>query len=83
MKNLKLLTIIFISASTLGCKPTIENGKRAEKRIEVFESCMDLAAKLNKATEQHYNDLSEVVVQCSNQAYYMTKRLNFNNQETN
>lgn len=83
MKNLKLiLTITFISITTSGCKiateeSRIEDGKRAEMRLEVFETCMNLASKVNKATEQHYNDLSEVVEQCSNQSYYMTNHLYF------
>lgn len=82
MKNLKLLIITFISITTVGCnistvESRIEANKRAEKRLEVFETCMNLAAKVNKATEQHYNDLSEVVERCSYEGFRMTNGLRF------
>jgi D-ribose pyranose/furanose isomerase RbsD len=47
-----------------------------EIRKEIFVECMQLAAEINKATTQHYNDLDDVVDSCSTQAYYMANQIN-------
>lgn len=43
--------------------------KRGEARLELFTKCMELSAKI---TRQADDDVSDIVLACSNQAYYMT-----------
>jgi hypothetical protein len=75
-----LLSVLLTGAILSGCKISTEareaKGKiQGDLRLEIFKECMSLAAEVNKATSQHYNDLDEVVSECSNQAYYMSRQI--------
>lgn len=81
-KTTKLIIILTTLTILTGCKVTsqasrIAEGKRAELRLEVFKECMNLAANVNKAVVQHYNDLDELVEVCTHHSYYMTTRMYF------
>lgn len=76
---MKLIIIVFAALAISGCrigekpqKDILIEQRRGDARIELFTICMNLAANINKATAQHYNDLDEVIIECSSQSYYMT-----------
>lgn len=43
--------------------------RRGDKRLELFKECMLLAAKMPRQAD---DDVSDIVSECSSQAYYMT-----------
>lgn len=64
-----LLACLILTACD-AAKPT--PAARADARIALFKECMQLAAKLERKAD---DDVSDVVSQCSNQAYYMTNHI--------
>jgi len=69
---MRIIFIVLFFVLLAGCKDDPEaEAKSGKLRIELFKQCMELAAGVNKATTQHYNDLDDVVGECSQQAYYM------------
>ena len=75
-----LLSVLLIGVVLSGCNISTEKSRaqdkvRGEKRLEIFKECLSLAAEVNKATSQHYNDLDEVVSACSTQAYYISNQI--------
>jgi hypothetical protein len=62
-----MLAVLFLA----GCGPVdpLIPAARAEARIALFKECMQLAAKLERRAD---DDVSDVVSQCSQQAFYMT-----------
>lgn len=84
MKN-NIAVLVLISALLGGCengelvmtpearaaeKSTVQ--KRGVARAEMFKECMGLAAKMPRQSD---DDVSDVVSECSSQAYYMTNYL--------
>lgn len=77
MKNLKRstfsLSILIALLTVAGCTPDSDDAVQARKalRIELFEKCMQLLPDGPQTTK--YNDWAEVVGECGNQAYYMSR----------
>ena len=72
MKSFMLLIALLLAA----CSDSSLNSKPAgwgEKRIELFERCMELAQVNQQST--HYSPNQKVVDSCSRQAYYMANGL--------
>lgn len=68
MKTALLLAAILLS----GCKVeyATDSQKTGDARIEIFKQCMNLAAKMPRQAD---DDVADVVKQCSQQSYAMTR----------
>lgn len=67
---MKTTALILAAAAALAaCSEPAIPPARAEARIALFKQCMDMAAKMPRQSD---DDVSDVVQECSNQAYYMT-----------
>jgi len=79
MKYLIIISLLIISGCTDGrLTLTPEDAaiveanvkKKGEARYLLFVNCMELAAKMPRQAD---DDVSEIVEECSSQAYYMTR----------
>lgn len=77
---MKLIAILVLCATIVGCddqvvkKPSGDAG-HGIIRSALNKQCLQLAADINKATSQTYNDLEEVVDACSTQSYYQANNI--------
>lgn len=69
--QMKLETTLILALALVltACDPIETPPARAEARIALFKQCMELAAKMPRQAD---DDVSDVVQECSNQAWYMT-----------
>jgi len=67
-----MLIVIFVLT---GCEIPVDNAivaKRIAARHALFNECMELAAKMPRQAD---DDVSDIVEECSTQAYYMTNAI--------
>jgi hypothetical protein len=79
MKKIILTTILLTSIPLLsGCsEPYCPYESNTERREKIFNECLE---KVPDGPEQtHYNDWSEVVAQCGDEAYYISQERVCNN----
>lgn len=70
----KSITVALICLLAVGCSGQRIDADReiGKLRHQLFVECMELAAKLQR---QGDDDVSDVVDECSNEAYYMANQI--------
>lgn len=65
--------VLLVSLSTPALSQAKKEGEgHALIRLYMNNKCMTNAAEINKATSQNYNDLDEVVAECSSVSFYQS-----------
>ena len=69
MKFLFIISFIILLTGCNSEESQLRNIKRKEYREESFKQCMELAAKLERQSD---DDVSDIIQECDSRAYYMS-----------